>query len=211
MKTINIKDVDLNNAYFHFTLFENLPSIEKNGLKALCGDASKLVDDKACVYLSKGGKGLLGIKNAFLYEFKNLCICEIPESYRKYFAITDYTSTIPLKKEQVYDAMKNRFEEEVYLLVQAVSGEDFLESDMHGLGTAFDIKGIEHHDIEKEKISLLVSDYGYMALDIIRYVYNILLEFVSIDIVKDMLGDLVDFFDYIDHNHHFKSDVHIGR
>ena len=45
MKRKNIKDIDMNNAYFHFTEKGNLKSIAQNGLKAQIGDASKLVDD----------------------------------------------------------------------------------------------------------------------------------------------------------------------
>ncbi len=41
MKVINIKNIHLNESYFPFTDKENLVYIEKDGLKAKCGDASK--------------------------------------------------------------------------------------------------------------------------------------------------------------------------
>ncbi len=37
--------------------------------------------------MSKGSKGVIEIKNAFIYEFKKLRICDIPIEYRKYFNI----------------------------------------------------------------------------------------------------------------------------
>ena len=57
----------MNNAYFHFTEKGNLKSIAQNGLKAQIGDASKLVDDKSRVCFSQGVKGILGIKNSFIF------------------------------------------------------------------------------------------------------------------------------------------------
>ena len=42
IKIINIDDIDLNNSYFHFTLRNNLKNIDKEGLKARIGDASKM-------------------------------------------------------------------------------------------------------------------------------------------------------------------------
>lgn len=205
MKTINIKNVDLNKAYFHFTLKNNLPSIEKVGLKAKIGDTSELMKDKSCVYLSKGGKGLLGIKNSFIYEFKKLRICDIPVSYRKYFDIIDYSNTSLISKEQVYIAMSKRFSDEVYLLVNAVLGEDYLENEVFGFGADFDIKGIENHDIDASKLSLLTIDFSINALDIIRYVYTQLIEIVPSEIIKDFLGDLDDFFNYLDNERRLDS------
>lgn len=205
MRTVSIEEIDLNNSYFHLTLRENLPNIEKNGLIATCGDASKMVADKSRVCLSQGGKGLLGIKNSFIYEFKKLRICDIPLGYRKYFSISDYASTLILEKEQVYEAMRKRFQDECYLLVNAVLGEDFLKEEIFGL-SEYDIKGIEKHNIDSHKLSLLTSDKGSSGLDIIRYVYNRLQEVLSFDLIKEFLGDLVDFFDYIDYKKELESD-----
>lgn len=81
MININIEDLDINNAYFHFTARDNLASIESEGLKAQVGDASNMVNDKPRVCLSKGGKGILGIKNSFIHEFKKLRICDIFINY----------------------------------------------------------------------------------------------------------------------------------
>jgi hypothetical protein len=110
MKRKNIKDIDMNNAYFHFTEKGNLKSIAQNGLKAQIGDASKLVDDKSRVCFSQGVKGILGIKNSFIWEFEHAKICDIPEGYKKYFDIKDFSSTDLIPKEIVYEALKRKFE-----------------------------------------------------------------------------------------------------
>ena len=83
MNSVYIEDIDLINSFFHFTLQENLKSIEENGLIAQIGDASELVGDKPRVCLSRGGKGILGIKNSFIHKFKELKICDIPQGYKK--------------------------------------------------------------------------------------------------------------------------------
>lgn len=198
LKVVNINSVDLNEAYFHFTLKSNLPNIEELGLKASIGDASNLVNDKARMCLCKGGKGLLGIKDSFFIEFMELRICDIPLSYRKYFDISDFNSTSKISKDQVYDAFEKRFLDEVYLLVDAVKGEDYLEDEVYGFSTEFDIKGIENHDISIEKLSLITSEIGSSALDIIRYVYDRLLEVIPRESVKDFLGYLDEFLEYLD-------------
>lgn len=199
MKQINIEDIDLNNSYFHFTEKCNLESIEKQGLKAQVGDASKMVQDKPRVCLSKGGKGLLGIKNSFIYEFKNLRICDIPEGYRKYFEIKDFTSTEMINAEVVYDALEKRFKDEVYLIVDAKEGEDFLSEEIHGLGSDFDIKGKENHDISANKLSELVTPNGNSAYDVIQYMYNRLLAKNpgKEDLIRSMNSDLSEMMEYL--------------
>lgn len=201
MKTVDIKDVDLNNAYFHFTNRDNLESIEADGLKAQIGDASQMVGDKPRVCMSQSGKGVLGAKNSFIHEFKKLRICDIPEGYRKYFDITDYTSTEQVREEDVYKAMEKRFKDEVYLQVDAREGEDFLGEEVYGLSSRYDIKGKENHDIDPEKLSLITGKEGDSAFDIVKQWYNRLLENAGKtgreDVVKGTLSDLNGMFEYI--------------
>ena len=42
MNSVNIKDIDLNNSFFHFTTRDNIEQINQEGLKAQIGDASKM-------------------------------------------------------------------------------------------------------------------------------------------------------------------------
>lgn len=199
MNTIDIKDLDLNNAYFHFTARENLPSIEREGLKAQVGDASKMVQDKPRVCLSKGGKGILGIKNSFIHEFKKLRICDIPEGYRKYFDIKDFSSTEIVDESVVYDALEKRFRDEIYLVVDAQEGEDFLSEEIHGLGSAYDIKGKENHDIGASKIDRVKTSRGDTALDVLQYIYNRILKTNpgKENLIKNMNSDLSRMLDFI--------------
>ena len=66
---IDINECDMNNDYFHFTNKSNINSILNNGLIAQVGTASKLVEDRPNVSISKGGKGIMGIINSFIYKF----------------------------------------------------------------------------------------------------------------------------------------------
>ncbi len=199
MKQINIEDIDINNSYFHFTEKSNLSSIEEQGLKAQVGDASKMVNDRPRVCLSKGGKGLLGIKNSFIYEFKKLKICDIPEGYRKYFSIKDFSSNEIIETTAVYDALEKRFKDEIYLLVDAQEGEDFFSEEIHGFGSTFDIKGKENHDIKVEKLSKLITPNGNSTFDVIQYIYNRLLEKNpgKEDLIRSMNADLSEMLQYI--------------
>ena len=66
---IKIQDCDINNDYFHFTNKSNIDGILNKGLIPNIGVASKLVNDRANVSVSKGGKGIMGIINSFIYKF----------------------------------------------------------------------------------------------------------------------------------------------
>ena len=199
MDKIDIENIDLNNSYFHFTEKENLTSIQEKGLIAQIGDASELVEDKPRVCLSLGGKGILGIKNSFIHKFKNLRICDIPNGYRKYFSIADFNSTELINTEEIYNAMEKRFKNEVYLIVDAKEGEDFLPEEIHGFASDFDIKGKENHNIPPNKISILTTSKGNSALNVIQYIYNRLLTKNpgKENLIKNMNSDLSEMLDYI--------------
>ncbi len=199
MNSLNIENIDLNNSFFHFTAKDNLESIDEKGLIAQIGDASKMVNDKPRVCLSRGGKGILGIKNSFIHMFKNLRVCDIPEEYRKYFKINDFSNTNKVSPELVYDAMEKRFRDEIYLKVDAKEGEDFTRDEIHGLGSDFDIKGKENHNISSDKLSMVVTSMGKTSLDIIQYIYNRILEKNpgKEDIIRNNNSDLAEMLEYI--------------
>ena len=150
------------------------------------------------IYLSKGAKGVLGIKNSFIYEFKRLKICEIPNEYRKYFNIKDYKSIKIVSPEDVYNSMIKRLKDEIYLKVDAREGEDFLTEDKYGLVSEYDIKGKENHNINVKKLSLVVTKYGDTALDVIEYIYNRLLSNnpEHTELIKEMNEELDKMFEY---------------
>ena len=196
----NVRDIDFNNGLFHFTTRNRLESIDKYGLKASLGDASQMKSeiDKR-VYMSLGAKGIIGIKNSFIYEFKKLRICDIPIEYRDYFSIIDYSSTEIVKEEIVYETMEKRFKDEVYLLVNAKEGEDYLEEDINGFSSKFDIKGKPNHDISPEKLEIVVTNEGDSALSLVKYIYNRLIDLNpgKEDVIKEMNLDLAKMLDYI--------------
>ena len=211
METVNIRDINLTDSFFHFTLKENLESIQRNGLVPNIGDASKVVNEqKQRVYMSKGGKGILEIKDSFIHKLKELRICDIPLEYRPYFSIIDFSSIKEIPEEQVYEAMEKRFRDEIYFKVDAVEGEDFLPGDflpeelVREIKTSKsfrDVKGKENHYIEPEKLTLLTTDKGSTALDITEYLYNRLLENAKDKgceaSVRRVCKDLDGLFEYI--------------
>lgn len=199
MKQKNVEEIDVNKSYFHFTETKNLPSIEQYGLKAQVGDASQMVDDKPRVCLSKGGKGILGIKDSFIRKFKETRICDIPEGYKKYFNITDFTSTKLIPPEVVYEGLQKRFEDETYLVVDAHEGEDFLKEEVHGMTSESDVKGKENHDISADKISKLITPEGSSSMDVIKYMYNRILENNpgKENLIKSMNPEIAQMLEYI--------------
>lgn len=211
MNTVNIKDVDLNNSFFHFSRKENLESIEKEGIKAAIGDASIVNEEREPrVYLSKGGKGIIEIKSTFIRKFKGLRICDIPEEYRAYFRISDFSSTDQVSENAVYDAMEKRFKDEVYFLVDAVEEEDYTIEDqgpkefkeqLRASNNIRDFKGKVGHDIDSSKLSLITTDNGSTSFDIVKYLYNRLIENAkkrgTEDIVRANLCDLDAFFKFV--------------
>ena len=175
MKRINIKSVDLNNSYFHFTDILNLDSIEQRGLEARVGENTNLVGGTGKrIYVSKGIKGILSIIDTFLIKFEETRICDIPLSQRKYFSdIDDFSGEGTPTKEQIYAAFRNEMRDRVYLLVD-IASEDFLEEDnKHWGGTSYDIYCKENHNIGQEKLSIVSTDKGSTALDVIIEAYDI--------------------------------------
>ena len=221
LEQVDISEIDLNNSYFHFTRRDNLGRISKEGLKPQIGDASKMKnEEQSRVYLSRGGKGIIEIKNSSIHEFKELRICDIPEEYRMYFDIKDYSSQEQVDEKTVYDAMERRFKDEIYFKVSAKEGEDFLIEDqydsifekdfsMESLKEMFeqnpkkDIKGKVNHTISPEQLTRLITEKGDTAFDIVKYLYNRLLENAKKigkeAFVKWANSDLNSFFEYIEH------------
>ena len=75
--------------------------------------------NRSNVSISKGGKGIMGIINSFIYKFENeMKISEIPEEYRKYFTeITDFNQERTISRIIACNAMKRKLSDEVYFRV----------------------------------------------------------------------------------------------
>ena len=141
---------------------------------------------------------------------KKLRICDIPEEYRKYFDIEDYSSEEQLRDNEVYNAMEKRFKDEIYFKVDAIEDEDYIIKDFYPeeLADSFrttndyrDVKGKANHSIGPEKLWLLTTEKGDTALDVVQYLYNRLLDNAKKvgkeDSVKWANSDLEGMFEYI--------------
>ena len=168
---IDIKKCDFNNDYFHFTNKANVNSIMQEGLKAQIGVASKLVGDRANVSVSKGGKGIMGIINSFIYKFyMGLRIKDIPEEYRKYFLeIENFNINDDISREIACKAMHRKLEDEVYFRVGISKTQ--LESAKIGGLTGYDVN--LPNDIDKDNIEIVTNNNKVLnAYEVARYVYE---------------------------------------
>lgn len=205
MEEVRVEDLEnTQDCFFHFAPKKVLQSIEQQGLVASIGGASKVIDEQEKrVYLSKGIKGALAIKNSFIYKLSQMSIREIPEEYRPYFGYASFDSDERIPREDVFKAYAERMKEEVYLLVDAKEGEDFYEEDINQSlsGVSHDIKGKPNHDIEPEKLRLLTTPEGSSAYDVVKRFYEIVLEFHkdNPNLVNEMNYSLYEMFEYVEH------------
>lgn len=168
---VDINKCDINNDYFHFTNKANINSILNTGLKPSVGTASKLVDDRPNVSVSRGGKGIMGIINAFIIKFSGLKVSEIPEEYKKYFQeISDFKSDILITKDEACKAMTRKLQEEVYFRVK-ITEEERKQAKVGEL-TQYDIN--LPMAIDNSKIDI-ITDSNHKVLsayDVARNIYE---------------------------------------
>lgn len=169
---VDINECDINNDYFHFTNKKNIESILNNGLIPQIGVASKLVNDRPNVSISKGGKGIMGIINSFIYKIENeMKISEIPEEYRKYFIeITDFTQEGTINRTIACNAIRRKLSDEVYFRVRPT--EEQLNNAKIGIFTGYDINLPDA--IEKNQIDIVTDSNNKVlsALDVAEYVFE---------------------------------------
>ncbi len=191
---IDIHDCDLKNDYFHFSNKENAYNILNNGLLPSVGVASQLVGDAANVAVSKGGKGIMGIMNSFIYVFSTkVKISEIPEQYKKYFLeISDFHSNSLIPKDIVYKAMIRKLQDEVYFRVEL--DDEQLENAKIGGITGYDIK--LPMAVDKSKLSIITDTDNRVlsAYDIAFYIYE---KAKNVEIFRIMHDDFFSMFDAI--------------
>ena len=170
--TIDINKCDINNDYFHFTNKNNIDSILNNGLVAQVGIASKLVNDRPNVSISKGGKGIMGIINSFIYKFENeMKISEIPNEYRKYFIeIIDFEQNETISRIIACNAMKRKLSDEVYFRVNPT--EEQLKKAKIGGFTEYDINLPD--TIDKNQLAIVTDSNNTVlsAFDVAKYIYE---------------------------------------
>lgn len=189
---MNIKDCDLNNDFFHFTNKKNINSILNNGLIPKIGAASQLVNDRENVSVSKGGKGIMGIINSFIYKFSNeLRISEIPDEYKKYFSeIFSFESNDMIGKELACKAVSRKLKEEVYFRVN-LRKEQLDNAKIGGL-TGYDVNlpmKVDNKDVE-----IITDDNNKVlsAYDVAQYIYE---RTKDKAVFRDMHGYFFDMFE----------------
>ena len=192
--TIDFKDCDINKDYFHFTNKANINSILNNGLIPSVGTASKLVADRANVSVSKGGKGIIGIINSFIFKFAGLKASEIPEEYKKYFSeISDLESDSLIGKENACKAMTRKLKDEVYFRVD-LSEKELEQAKIGGL-TGYDIN--LPIKIDKSKIDIITDSNNKVlsAYDVAKNIYE---RAKNIDIIRNRHLDFFDMFEMME-------------
>ena len=203
---MNIKYCDLNNDFFHFTNKKNINSILNNGLIPKIGAASQLVNDRPNVSVSKGGKGIMGIINSFIYKFSNeLKISEIPDEYKKYFSeITDFESNNMISKDLACKAMIRKLKEEVYFIVNL--GKEQLDKANIGGLTGYDVNLPMR--IASDNIEIITDGNNKVlsAYDVAQYIYE---KTKDKKVFRDMHSDFFDMFEMESSNKGI--DNHEGR
>lgn len=206
MEKVNLKDIDLNLSFFHFTDTRNLNSIAKEGLVPKTGGASILAGEEfERVYFSKGAKGLLSTKNLFINTFRYTPLNKIPDEYREFFPIgTRFDSNEFPTPIQVYEAFLAKMKTETYIVIDAQEGVDYLEDEVDFADNEDCIgivNGVKNHSISPEKLRILVCDEGETAFDIVSKLMEKIMDIaVKMDLegeVKLVLESLWSFFDYL--------------
>lgn len=194
--TIDINDCDINNDYFHFTNKANVNSILNNGLIPTIGTASKLVDDRPNVSVSRGGKGIMGIINSFIFKFSGLKASEIPEEYKKYFQeVSDFEAYTIISKDDACKAMARKLKDEVYFRVEL--GEEELKQAKVGVMTEYDINLPMAIDSSKVDIITDSNNNVLSAYDVAMNVYE---RAKNIDVIRNRHGDFFHMFEMREQN-----------
>ena len=195
--TIDIKKCDLKEDYFHFTNRKNIDSILNNGLIPSVGVASEIVADEANVSVSKGGKGVMGIINSFIYKFeKELKTSQIPEEYKKYFKeISNFEEYNLISKENACKAMIRKLKDEVYFRVKL--NESDLEQAKTGGFTGYDVK--LHNGIDKSKLDVITDSNNKVlsAYEVAEYLYE---KVKNIEVFREFHEDFFYMFEMKEQN-----------
>ena len=199
---VDIKNCDINNDYFHFSNRKNVDSILNNGLRLSVGTASKLVGDASNVSVSKGGKGIIGIINSFIYKFsRELKTSEIPEEYRKYFLeISDFESSNSISRDVACKAMTRKLKDEVYFRVQ-LDEDEIAQAQIGGL-TGYDVS--LPMEIDKSKVDIITdsNETVLSAYDVARFVYE---RAKNIDVIRNMHEDFFYMFEMREQDNSLES------
>ena len=161
MELVNLKNLDRENTYFHFTSIKNIEDIEKSGLVPKIGGESKGVETTPKIYFSKGTDGVLKLWNTWLkYEMNAMfneyglikkgyggeTLKKLTEEWHEEFLSKKYLND-EIKKKALFELMYKKMKTMVYLSLD-LNEEDFSYDDI---------------DEWKEKMSKQKGSYNYLC------------------------------------------------
>ena len=138
MKRIRIDELDMDNAYFHFTREKWIEDIEKNGVTAEPPERENMVirdKENPCIYFSAGSDGLLKTIDVWIrWEYNNIASeMRLPSGH---LGIDE--DVLQKTYEKVYEDFKKR----KYLKLDLIDGDNPKTSDF----------SFSAHDYKKEMI-----------------------------------------------------------
>ncbi len=141
--SIDIKNVDLEHSFFHYTNINNLESIFKNGLEPRIGANSLYLEKSSKIFFVKGEMGIIDIMdvwlkwltaksnvNKFIYWIGTtymrfpLCIKSLPN------LIVKKNLNNVKKRHKIYNNMKNILDDSVFLKLDLEENVDFDYNDI---------------------------------------------------------------------------------
>ncbi len=143
-KSIDIKYVDTNQSFFHYTNINNLESIFENGLEPRIGENSLYVEKTSKIFFAKGEKGIIDLMDVwlkwltaksnvpkFIYWFATtiymrfpLCIKSLPNS------IVKINLNNQKKRDKSFIKMKTILDNSVFLKLDLEKNIDFDYNDI---------------------------------------------------------------------------------
>lgn len=214
IKTYDIKEIDLDKVFLHYTNYNNLSSIMKNGLIPMKGMNSKVIEKSKKIFFSVGSRGALVIMDSWI---KWLIIK--PRSNFIYYTgayllglnwfpkiiheiIISSNKKSKNKSIWSYKKMKNILDNSVYLVLDLEEGIDFSYSDVDEV-KAFSnyptsyIKSLYAYDsqVEKKQMeywnmhTLTDKEIDVSKISLLKYKDK----YKASDIVKYLILENIDF------------------
>ena len=142
LKRIDIREIDLENGYFHFTNKDNIKNIAKNNLLPMIGKNSYLIEETEKIFFSVGASNILKTHDVWLKWLMNRlfgsyslsCNCDNKTYDEKIkIWINEFLSKKYQKDTDKKDILFNKYYEEmsnnIYLNLNLSKEIDFSEND----------------------------------------------------------------------------------
>ncbi len=139
----DIKNIDLERSFFHYTNIDNLESIFKNGLEPRIGVNSLYIEKTSKIFFVKGEKGIINIMDVWLKWLTAKCdvnkfIYWLGTTYMRLpFCIKSLPNVVvkknlnnEKKRHKIYNNMKNILDNSVFLILNLEENVDFDYNDI---------------------------------------------------------------------------------